>query len=59
MPTLGLEAEVAKIVAAIGCMLTSVPESVTMEVYNSLSSRVGLEVPAILRSTVILQAETP
>jgi hypothetical protein len=38
--------------AAIGRLIASVPESTTMDVYNSFSSLVGSDVPAYLMSTV-------
>merc|ERR1719298_277157 len=38
--------------AAIGRLIASVPESTTMDVYNSFSGLVGSDVPAYLMSTV-------
>jgi len=38
--------------AAIGRLIASVPESTTMDVYNSFSKLVGSDVPAYLMSTV-------
>jgi len=38
--------------AAIGRLIASVPESTTMDVYNSFKSLVGADVPAYLMSTV-------
>merc|ERR1719331_3549962 len=38
--------------AALGRMIASVPESTTMDVYNSFKALVGSDVPAFLMSTV-------
>lgn len=38
--------------AAIGRLIASVPESMTMDVYNTFSGLVGSDVPAYLKSTV-------
>merc|ERR1711933_347353 len=46
------EAQLTAINAAIGRMIASVPESKTMDVYNSVSALVDSEVPAYLMSTV-------
>merc|ERR1719335_1174400 len=46
------EAQLTAINAAIGRMIASVPESTTMDVYNSVSSIVDPKVPAYLMSTV-------
>merc|ERR1711972_456527 len=46
------EAQLTAINAAIGRMIASVPESMTMDVYNSVSALVDPKVPAYLMSTV-------
>merc|ERR1712187_903239 len=46
------EAQLTAINAAIGRMIASVPESMTMDVYNSVSKLVDPKVPAYLMSTV-------
>merc|ERR1719356_1128643 len=46
------EAQLTAINAAIGRMIASVPESKTMDVYNSVSELVDSRVPAYLMSTV-------
>jgi len=46
------EAQLTAINAAIGRMIASVPESKTMDVYNSVSALVDSQVPAYLMSTV-------
>merc|ERR1719182_131686 len=46
------EAQLTAINAAIGRMIASVPESTTMDVYNSVSAIVDPKVPAYLMSTV-------
>jgi hypothetical protein len=46
------EANLTKIYAAIGRMVASVPESTTMDVYNSVGNLVDPNVPAYLMSTV-------
>jgi hypothetical protein len=46
------EAQLTAINAAIGRMIASVPESKTMDVYNSVSALVDSNVPAYLMSTV-------
>merc|ERR1711948_148358 len=46
------EAQLTAINAAIGRMIASVPESKTMDVYNSVSALVDSRVPAYLMSTV-------
>merc|ERR1711912_144621 len=46
------EAQLTAITAAIGRMIASVPESKTMDVYNSVSALVDSQVPAYLMSTV-------
>merc|ERR1719188_2045016 len=46
------EAQLTAINAAIGRMIASVPESMTMDVYNSVSGVVDARVPAYLMSTV-------
>jgi len=46
------EAELTAINAAIGRMIASVPESKTMDVYNSVSALVDPQVPAYLMSKV-------
>merc|ERR1711979_16910 len=46
------EAQLTAISAAIGRMIASVPESKTMDVYNSVSALVDQSVPAYLMSTV-------
>merc|ERR1711966_266282 len=46
------EAKLTAINAAIGRMIASVPESTTMDVYNSVSALVDPKVPAYLMSTV-------
>merc|ERR1711972_516632 len=46
------EAQLTAINAAIGRMIASVPESMTMDVYNSVSGVVDAQVPAYLMSTV-------
>jgi len=46
------EAQLTAINAAIGRMIASVPESKTMDVYNSVSALVDAKVPAYLMSTV-------
>merc|ERR1739848_32920 len=46
------EAQLTAINAAIGRMIASVPESKTMDVYNSVSGLVDSKVPAYLMSTV-------
>merc|ERR1711982_292298 len=45
-------AQLTAINAAIGRMIASVPESKTMDVYNSVSALVDSNVPAYLMSTV-------
>merc|ERR1712022_12158 len=54
LPANGLcsEAQLTAINAAIGRMIASVPESKTMDVYNSVSALVDPGVPAYLMSTV-------
>merc|ERR1712186_114965 len=54
LPASGLcsEAQLTAINAAIGRMIASVPESKTMDVYNSFSALVDSQVPAYLMSTV-------
>merc|ERR1712032_1712421 len=54
LPASGLcsEAQLTAINAAIGRMITSVPESTTMDVYNSVGALVDSQVPAYLMSTV-------
>merc|ERR1719343_1715627 len=54
LPANGLcsEAKLTAINAAIGRMIASVPESKTMDVYNSVSALVDPKVPAYLMSTV-------
>merc|ERR1719284_771546 len=46
------EAQLTAINAAIGRMIASVPESMTMDVYNSVTKLVDPKVPAYLMSTV-------
>merc|ERR1712014_505857 len=46
------EAQFAAILAAIGRMVASVPESKTMDVYNSVKALVDPKVPEYLMSTV-------
>merc|ERR1712149_171097 len=46
------EAQLTAINAAIGRMIASVPESKTMDVYNSVSALVDPKVPEYLMSTV-------
>merc|ERR1712014_294246 len=46
------EAKLTAINAAIGRMIASVPESTTMDVYNSVGSLVDSKVPEYLMSTV-------
>merc|ERR1719447_26040 len=46
------EAKLTAIYAAIGRMVASVPESTTMDVYNSVGALVDPKVPAYLMSTV-------
>merc|ERR1711974_41906 len=46
------EAQLTAITAAIGRMIASVPESKTMDVYNSVGALVDSNVPAYLMSTV-------
>merc|ERR1719247_3718414 len=46
------EAKLTAITAAIGRMIASVPESTTMDVYNSVGALVDPKVPAYLMSTV-------
>merc|ERR1712190_425183 len=46
------EAQLTAINAAIGRMIASVPESMTMDVYNSVKGLVDPQVPAYLMSTV-------
>merc|ERR1712025_44067 len=46
------ESQLTAITAAIGRMIASVPESKTMDVYNSVSALVDSKVPAYLMSTV-------
>merc|ERR1712157_512634 len=46
------ESQLTAINAAIGRMIASVPESKTMDVYNSVSALVDSKVPAYLLSTV-------
>merc|ERR1712187_42501 len=46
------EAQLTAITAAIGRMIASVPESKTMDVYNSVGSLVDSKVPEYLMSTV-------
>merc|ERR1712050_714509 len=46
------EAQLTAINAAIGRMIASVPESMTMDVYNSVKALVDPQVPAYLMSTV-------
>jgi hypothetical protein len=46
------EAQLTAINAAIGRMIASVPESMTMDVYNSVQGVVDPQVPAYLMSTV-------
>ena len=46
------EAQLTAINAAIGRMIASVPESMTMDVYNSVKDLVDPQVPAYLMSTV-------
>merc|ERR1712048_448235 len=46
------EAKLTEINAAIGRMIASVPESTTMDVYNSVGSLVDSKVPEYLMSTV-------
>merc|ERR1712003_482439 len=46
------EAQLTAITAAIGRMIASVPESKTMDVYNSVSALVDSKVPEYLMSTV-------
>merc|ERR1719291_321553 len=54
LPASGLcsESQLTAISAAIGRMIASVPESKTMDVYNSVSALVDSNVPAYLMSTV-------
>merc|ERR1712032_1488401 len=54
LPASGLcsEAQLTAINAAIGRMIASVPESKTMDVYNSVGALVDSQVPAYLMSTV-------
>merc|ERR1712019_131380 len=54
LPASGLcsESQLTAINAAIGRMIASVPESKTMDVYNSVSALVDPKVPAYLMSTV-------
>merc|ERR1712066_641553 len=54
LPASGLcsESQLTAINAAIGRMIASVPESKTMDVYNSVSALVDSQVPAYLMSTV-------
>merc|ERR1712087_500540 len=54
LPASGLcsESQLTAINAAIGRMIASVPESKTMDVYNSVSALVDSKVPAYLMSTV-------
>merc|ERR1711862_757872 len=46
------ESQLTAINAALGRMIASVPESTTMDVYNSVSKIVDSKVPAYLMSTV-------
>merc|ERR1712083_657287 len=46
------EAKLTEINAAIGRMIASVPESTTMDVYNSVGALVDPKVPEYLMSTV-------
>merc|ERR1712066_1034472 len=46
------ESQLTAITAALGRMIASVPESTTMDVYNSVSQIVDSKVPAYLMSTV-------
>merc|ERR1719159_2096346 len=46
------EPKLAKILAALGRMIASVPEAKTMDVYNSVGALVDPKVPAFLMSTV-------
>jgi len=46
------EGQLTEIVAALGRMIASVPESTTMDVYDSVSKIVDPKVPAYLMSTV-------
>merc|ERR1712151_65341 len=46
------EAKLTEISAAIGRMIASVPESTTMDVYNSVGALVDPKVPEYLMSTV-------
>merc|ERR1712187_358857 len=46
------EAQLTAITAAIGRMIASVPESMTMDVYDSVKALVDPQVPAYLMSTV-------
>merc|ERR1712157_558285 len=46
------EAQLTAINAAIGRLIASVPESMTMDVYNSVKALVDPQVPAYLMSTV-------
>merc|ERR1712167_201760 len=46
------ESQLTAITAAIGRMIASVPESKTMDVYNSVGALVDSNVPAYLMSTV-------
>merc|ERR1711992_184515 len=46
------ESQLTAINAAIGRLIASVPESTTMDVYNSVSKLVDPKVPAYLMSTV-------
>merc|ERR1712039_1082134 len=54
LPASGLcaEGKLTAILAAIGRMIASVPESKTMDVYNSVGALVDPNVPAYLMSTV-------
>merc|ERR1711920_1207290 len=54
LPSSGVcsESQLTAINAAIGRMIASVPESKTMDVYNSVSALVDPKVPAYLMSTV-------
>merc|ERR1711879_174922 len=46
------EGQLTEIVASIGRMIASVPESKTMDVYNSVKALVDPKVPAYLTSSV-------
>jgi hypothetical protein len=54
LPASGIcpEAKLTPILAGIGRMIASVPESMTMDVYNSVGALVDPKVPAYLMSTV-------